>query len=83
MPKPSPGLHAQRQGRVEEEIFDYCHQRGCAGKTDRGVSEPVPATGQGICKPCLFSGHDRTGLAVSALSSFIALIFLARGRYGH
>lgn len=52
-------------------------------EADTDGSEPVPATGQGTCKPHLFSGHERTGLAVSGVSSFIALIFLARRRYGH
>lgn len=83
MPRLSLGSTCSRQERAEEGIFDYCHQRVYVSETDTDSSEPVPATSQGTCTPHLFSGHERTGLAVSDVSSFIALIFLARRRYGH
>lgn len=83
MPRFSSGSTRSRQERAEELIFDYCHQRVYVSEADTDGSEPVPATGQGTCKPHLFSGHERTGLAVSGVSFFIALIFLARRRYGH
>lgn len=53
-------------GGAEEGIFYYCHQRLYEGKTETGDSGPTPATDQGICKPCLFSDCERTGLDVSA-----------------
>lgn len=77
----SPG-YMLRVGKGRRRRNIWLLSSECVSSETRD-SEPIPATDQGICKPCLFSDCERTGLAVFALSSYLPLLFWARGRYGH